>query len=146
MNKTKVVNVRFSEEEVNMLKEIAERENRSLSSLVRLLSLKNLELKKENVIDMEKLTKKITKEIIERDLDILQDYADNATHNHSCYMHAMGANGKNYQLYDFIQDFIDENVKCYLGANDIDVDNIDFYLVKKMITEKTIELYDKKEC
>ena len=52
MNKTKVVNVRFSEEEVNKLKELAEREDRSLSSVVRLLSLKNLEFKKENVIDM----------------------------------------------------------------------------------------------
>ena len=55
MNKTKVVNVRFTEEEVSKFKEIAERDKRSLSSVVRLLSLKNLELKKENVIDMTSL-------------------------------------------------------------------------------------------
>ena len=52
MTRKMVVNVRFSEEEVNLFKEVAEREDRSLSSLIRLLSLKNLEIKKENVIDM----------------------------------------------------------------------------------------------
>ena len=46
MKKTNVLNVRFSEEEYNTLKEIAEIEDRSLSALVRMLAMKNL---KENL-------------------------------------------------------------------------------------------------